>query len=131
MDSNIRLCEIYNDGLRNYGQKYKNYSSIKEGDIMYYYDKSIENSLFNPIFENPANVESQLYKDPMASIAYPEYIRNPIYKSNLLKTKNRDYRYNLSAIDDQNEFREDIIHLQMRPQDRTKYSARWTGDRIY
>ena len=132
-DHHIKLCDIYSDpNMVNFGkQHYYNYEDIKAGDILYYNDKSIEDSLFHPVFENPAIIESKLYKDPMSGIAYPEYVRTPILNDNLLKTKNRKYRYGSSYINDTNEFREDIIHLQMRPQDRTRYMPRWAGELEY
>ena len=132
LDDSIKLADIYTDpNLKNYGKSiYKNYSDIKNGQIMYYIDKSIEDSLFQPNFENPANVRGNIYKDPMGS-TYPEYKRYPLIDNNFLHTKNRKYRYGLSSIDDSNEFREDIIHLQMRPQDRRRYEPRWTGNTSY
>jgi len=130
---NVKLRDIYIDpNMANFGkQHYSNYEDIKAGDILYYNDKSIEDALFYPIFENPAIIEGKLYKDPMSGIAYPEYDRIPIYNNNVLKTKNRKYRYGLSYINDTNEFREDIIHLQNRPQDSKRYMPRWSGKREY
>ena len=131
-DHHIKLQDIYTDPtMINYGRQYSNYSDIKAGDILYYTDKSIEDDLFYPLFENPANVEGVLYKDQMAGIAYPEYNRCHVYNPHLLKTKNRKFRYGLSSLNDTNEFREDLMHLQMRTQDRKRYVPRWTGDTTY
>jgi len=132
IDHQIKLSKVYTDpNMVNYGKQYSNYSDINVGQILYYNDKADEDILFSPLFENCANVEGVLYKDPMASIAYPEYYRTPLNINNVLKTKNRKYTYGLSSIDDTNEFREEIIHLQMRPQDRSRYMPRWTGNRTY
>ena len=116
----VRLKDIYVEPtLENYGKRYKNYSDIKAGQIMYYFDKSIEDTYFHPIFENDAVALGRNYVDPMNSYK-PSYERIPIRKNQPL------YPGGLSSIADIDEHREDIISLQMRPQNRTKYSARWT-----
>ena len=131
-DEDIKMKDIYTDPRLNYfGQRYNNYSDINAGQILYYVDRNIEDSLFQPLFENPAEVDGKLYKDPMAGIAYPEYNRTPIFNTNVLKTRNRTYTHGLSSIDDINEFREDIIHKQMRVNDRQRYTTRYTGNIIY
>jgi hypothetical protein len=131
IDESIKLSEVYTDPrLKYYGQKYNNYSDINAGQITYYVDKSIEDTLFQPLFENPSNVTGKIYKDPMSSV-YPEYHRTPIKNNNVLKTKNRIYTNGLSWLDDSNETREDIMHLQMRQHDRSRYEPRWTGDVFY
>ena len=132
LDDGIKLANVYTDpNLKNYGKSiYKNYSDINNGQFLYYIDKSIEDDLFKPNFENPASVKGEIYKDPMGS-TYPEYKRYPLVDNNYLHTKNRKYRYGLSSIDDTNEFREDIMHLQMRRQDRRRYEPRWTGNITY
>jgi hypothetical protein len=62
------------------------------------------------------------------SSTYPEYKRVPIANENVLNTKNRLYTDGLSSLSDTNEFREDIINLQMRPQNRINYAYRNTGN---
>jgi hypothetical protein len=86
--------------------------------------------LFQPLFENASQVTGTIYKDPMGA-TYPEYHRIPIVDNNVLKTKNRNYSYGLSSINDTNEFREDIIHKQMRVNDRQRYAPRYTGNITY
>lgn len=131
IDTSIKLAEIYtNPRMKEYGKRYNDYSDINVGQITYYIDRSIEDSLFQPLFENPANVEGKIYKDPMGA-TYPEYERIPIKNNSVLQTKNRTYTNGLSWIDDSNETREDILHLQMRPQDRRRYATRWTGNLSY
>jgi hypothetical protein len=124
-DHSIKLADIYtHPTMKNYGVRYKNYADIKAGQILYYNDKSIEDDLFQPNFANPARVTTTIYSDPMGG-TYPEYLRTPVRGNNVMSTQGRRYTYGLSSIDDQNEFREDIMHLQMRPQDRTRYTTRW------
>ena len=132
LDDNVKLADVYSEPtLSNYGKSiYKNYSGIKNGQFLYYIDKSIEDTVFQPNFENPSSVQGYIYKDPMGS-TYPEYKRYPLIDSNYMHTKNRKYRYGLSSIDDTNEFREDIMNLQMRPQNRKRYETRWTGNITY
>ena len=130
-DEDIKLKDVYTDPrMKYYGQKYNDYRDINAGQIMYYIDKSIEDTLYQPIFENPAEIEGHLYKDPMGG-TYPEYWRTPVKNNNVLKTKNRTYSQGLSSIDDTNEFREDIIHKQMRVNDRRRYEPRYTGNISY
>lgn len=125
IDHYVGMNNVYtNPSIPNFKSFYKNYDDIKAGQIMYYTNKSLEDNLFAPVFENPSKVTGVMYKDPMGG-TYPEYIRDPKIKDNVLNTVNRKYRYGLSSINDENEFREDIIHLQMRPQDRMRYSTRW------
>jgi hypothetical protein len=130
-DESIKLKDIYTDPKMNYyGKRYNEYQDINVGQILYYIDKSIEDDLFQPVFENPSEVQGTIYKDPMGA-TYPEYARTPIKNNNVLKTKNRTYTYGLSSIDDINEFREDIIHKQMRVNDRSRYSSRYSGNIVY
>jgi hypothetical protein len=132
IDECIKLADVYTDPrLKYYGKTfYKDYSDINAGQIMYYVDKSIEDALYHPLFENSAQVDGDIYQDVMGA-TYPEYYRIPTKCENLLNTKTRKYRYGLSSIDDTNETREDLIALQMRPQNRSKYSARYTGNISY
>lgn len=128
IDNSIKLCQVYTDPtLSNYGKKYNSYADVNTGDILYYIDKSREDTMYEPLFENPARVQGVMYQDPMGTV-YPEYKRVPVKNNNVMSTKNRRYSYGLSAIDDINEFREDIIHLQMRRADRKRYEPRYTGD---
>ena len=128
MDGSMKMKDIYNPELNNYGKPvYKNYKDINAGQIMYYIDRSIEDTLHKPLFNNPALIDGELYTDPMSS-TYPEYRRIPVSNENVLNTKNRLYSDGLSSLSDTNEFREDIINLQMRPQNRVNYAYRNTGN---
>ena len=131
IDESIKLKDIYTDPrMKYYGQKYNDYSDINAGQILYYIDNKLEDTLFQPLFENASQVSGTIYKDPMGA-TYPEYRRIPIIDNNVLKTKNRSYSYGLSSINDINEFREDIIHKQMRVNDRQRYTPRYTGNITY
>lgn len=129
INESIKLSEIYtNPDMKYYGQEYKTYSDINAGQILYYYDHSIEDALYEPIFENNARVEASVYKDPMSAMK-PEYNRIPIINTNVLNTKKNTPGV-LSWIRDSQESREDIMSKQMSLFNRTKYSSRWTGNLI-
>jgi hypothetical protein len=58
----------------------------------------------------------------------PQYERQPVYRNNVLDTKRDNYSHGLSWLDDSCEQREDLIARQMRKNNQTKYSSRWTGN---
>lgn len=125
-DQSMLLKDIYIDPhMREYGKKYSGYSDIKAGDIMYYIDKERQNALSSPNFTIPANVETSLYSNPMNGV-WPIYERQPIFDNNVLDTKNRTYFTGLSSLDDSTEFRESLMNLQMRKQNRKRYEPRWS-----
>jgi hypothetical protein len=131
LDEGVRLKDIYTDSrMKNFGIRYKNYEDIKVGQIAYYVDKSIEDALFQPNFEKPASVTGRIYKDPMGG-TYPEYVRIPLKYENNIKTKDKTYTDGLSFLEQTNENKEDIMNLQMRNMNKTRYEPRWTGERTY
>jgi hypothetical protein len=128
VNSAIKLADIYNENLRNYGKNYRTYTDIKSGQIVYYVDKEIQDAFFNPLFENNSTSVGTIYVDPMGSIK-PQYDRIPIYNNNLLDTDNNThYKGGLSWIQDSCESREDLIALQMRKHNQSRYEPRWTGN---
>lgn len=129
LTDSIKLADIYTDpSMKYYGKtEYSSYSDVNAGQILYYIDRSIEDAFYEPIFQNNAYVKGELYKDPMDSMK-PQYNRTPVYNDNFLNTKRDNYRGRLSWIEDSNEQREDIIALQQRKYNQTKYSSRWTGN---
>lgn len=120
----VKLADVYDDKLTNYGQKYKGYEDVNAGQISYYVDKSISEPFFQPIFARNARMFATLYQDPMGSMK-PQYDRQPLNRFNPIDTKNRVYYGGLSWIEDSCESREDIISRQMRKTNQQKYSARW------
>ena len=131
LNANITEKTVYTDPtLKEYGKKYKTYNDVKAGQILYYIDESIEDTLYNPIFINSANVDGIMYKDPMGSFK-PQYLRTPIKKTNLLETKNDTNHGQLTWIRDSQETREDLIALQMSKMNQQKYSSRWNGNLIF
>ncbi len=138
-NSEVPLSETYSKEYLNYGKNYKDYGNIHAGQIMYYYDKSIQQPFFEPVFTINSNVNSYLYKDPMDNYK-PYYTHettnkfNPMIDSdpkNLCRytsdtKKDTSLTTGLSFIYDTNYHREDIISKQMDLTNRTKYTSRWT-----
>jgi hypothetical protein len=128
----VKLDEIYTDpNMKYYGQTYNTYSDINAGQIMYYIDKSIQDVEFEPLFTNNADVKGVIFKDPMGSMK-PQYIRTPIIKTNLLDTKNNNYKdVGLSWMRDSHETREDLLSFKMGKYNEQRYEPRWTGNTFF
>ena len=128
IDGSIKLDTVYTDPtLKYYGKKYNSYSDVNAGDIVYYIDRSIEDAFYEPVYSNNAFDTGTIFVDPMGSIK-PQYNRKPVYNDNVLNTKKDNFRGGLSWIQDSNEQREDLIALQQRTHNQSKYSSRWTGN---
>ena len=92
------------------------------------FKKSIQDVEFEPLFTNNADVKGVIFKDPMGSMK-PQYIRTPIIKTNLLDTKNNNYKdVGLSWIRDSHESREDLLSFKMSKYNEQRYEPRWTGN---
>jgi len=124
IDGNVRLKNVYNKNLENYGQKYKGYSDINSGQVLYYIDKEIAEPFFNPLFSYRSTYSKNIYKDPMDNIK-PEYIRQVPYKNPTVQKCAITNPYCLSWINDSTQFREDLLTTQMAKRNQQKYSARW------
>jgi len=125
IDSSVRLNQVYDDNLTNYGKKYSTYSDINTGQILYYTDKSIEEPYFQPNFVSTSSIDSVIYKDPMGSIK-PHYYRKPLIESDNILTDKDKFTYSLSWLDDSIGFREDLMSKQMAKANQSRWSNRWT-----
>jgi hypothetical protein len=126
IDGNVRLRNIYNLPDR-YGIGFTPYEKIEDGQIVYYIDKSTEDAFFKPVFSEPAQESSVLFRDPMGAMK-PEYNRNAIINTaNPTVTTAKNYPYCLSFIQDSQSQREDIMALQQRKNNQQKWSARWAN----
>jgi hypothetical protein len=126
IDGNVRLRNIYNLPDR-YGIGFTPYEKIEDGQIVYYIDKSTEDDFFKPVFSEPAQESSVLFRDPMGAMK-PEYNRNAIINTaNPTVTTAKNYPYCLSFIQDSQSQREDIMALQQRKNNQQKWSARWAN----
>jgi hypothetical protein len=127
IDGDVRLKDVYDKRYKNYGSGSMPYKDIKDGQIMYYIDKSIEDAFYKPVYSEPAKESSVLFKDPMGAMK-PEYNRTPLINTtNPTTTTPKSYPYCLSFIQDSQSFREDIMALQQRKHNQEKYSARWAN----
>ena len=128
LDASIELKNIYTDkNLLNYKpQRYKTYSDIKTGQISYYIDKEIQDPFFKPVFADPSQTTSLLFKDPMGSIK-PEYIKKYQQQCSLVgrEDSNQNFPYQLSSIRDSSNHRQDLMASQQSVNNRQKYSARY------
>jgi hypothetical protein len=130
IDGNVRLKDVYDDRYDDYGIGFQSYDKIKDGQIVYYIDKSIEDAFYKPVYSEPAEEVSVLYRDPMGSMK-PEYNRNALVNTaNPTVTTAKKYPYCLSYLQDTQSFREDIIALQQRKNNQEKWSARWSNSDI-
>ncbi len=122
----VKLKNVYDENLRNYGKNYTDYSSINGGQILYYNDKSIQNAYFEPNFVDPIQVSGFVYRDPMSTFK-PQYIRTPATQqpNPVNNTKCSQYKYNLSSITDTVEHRQDLMSKQMSKMNQSRYIPRW------
>ena len=121
----VKLENVYTDeSLKNYGKKYNTYSDINTGSITYYTDDSIEGAFFKPVYTTSAIDLKSLYRDPMGGMKM-QYDRFPLKENNCGISKNTNYEYTLSSLDDSMEFREDLMSRQMRKHNQTRWEPAW------
>ncbi|MDB4413472.1 hypothetical protein N9189_02995 [Pirellulaceae bacterium] len=122
---NIALKDMYCDDLKGYGRGYRTYSDVNAGQIQYYIDHSIEDALYKPVYDIPAQVTGVLYQDPMSNMK-PQYNRKWRDEDGISKMPEPGNIYGcLSFIDDTSHHREDIIARQQLKNNQQKWSARW------
>ena len=127
MDGNVRLNTIYDEKYTNYGKAFNSYENINDGQVVYYVDKSIQDAFYKPVYSEPAEESTVLYKDPMGAMK-PEHNRRALVNTqNPTVTTTRHYPYSLSFLQDTQSYREDLIALQQRKHNQEKWSARWAG----
>lgn len=127
IDGDVRLKNIYNEEYDSYGNLggFQPYANIKDGQIMYYLDRSIADAFYHPVFSEPAEQTLNLYKDPMGAMK-PEANRKALINTeNPAVTQPTFYPYCLSSIQDSQSFREDLMALQQRKHNQEKWSVRW------
>jgi hypothetical protein len=120
---NVCTDQIYTPYFRNYGKNYRNYSDINSGQIQYYVDSSLSESLFNPVFTNPAIVEHKVFMDPMGATK-PQYDRHSLVQYDWDQC---DKQACDSFTHDSIEFREDLMSRQMRKMNQQDWSLRWSS----
>ncbi|MBL4898451.1 MAG: hypothetical protein JKX76_02260 [Colwellia sp.] len=110
--------QIYSDELTDYGKNYNTYSDITAGQIQYYYSKDIAAAYSTPNFSLPANVEKQIFIDPMDQI-------NPRYNRQVLLPNAKNIGCNQEARDTVLH-REDLMSKQMARRNETDWQARYS-----
>lgn len=126
MDGDVLLKNVYNKNLDNYGSGFMPYKTIRDGQIEYYYDKSIEDPYFKPLYGQKAEISKVMYKDPMGSMK-PEYNREWLSNTeNPTVTTTKQYPYCLSYIQDTQSHREDMLAHQMRRRNQERWMPRWS-----
>ena len=127
MSGDVRLRDVYDAKYNNYGQGYTPYDQIKDGDITYYIDNTIQDAFYSPVWAEPAVNEAVLYQDPMGAMK-PEYNRKALVNTeNPTVTTPVTYPYGLSFIQDTQTHREDLMAYQQRKNNQSKWSARWSA----
>lgn len=101
-----------NVNLDGYGRNYKDYSSIKEGQIRYYIDKDFVEPFYSPVYGLKSKSVGVMYKDPMDNV-------RPMFNKEYNNTHNIED--GLSFINDTTKFRDDIISRQQRVHNSQKY----------
>lgn len=124
ISGSVKLKDVYNDDLRDYGRGYGSYSDINAGQIAYYSDKSRENPYYPPLFAHPVKVDRNLYRDPMGAIK-PEYPRIVQDKNKATHPMFNKDLYGLTFIRDTNVHREDILTGQMAQRNQQRWEPRW------
>jgi hypothetical protein len=106
--------DIYNMKTNHIGF-YKDYESIRGGDIVYYNDLDNDEPNGGPQFFIPAYTIPTMLVDPMGAHK-PYYLRVPIFDKN-----NSMYEYSFDQ--DQCEWREDLIALQSQKSNTSSFGA--------
>jgi hypothetical protein len=124
MNGKVKLKDIYDKKYDAYGTGFTPYNKIKDGDISYYVDKSVQGAFYEPVFSEPSTETLVMYQDPMGSLK-PEANRKQINNFNPTVTTVKEYPYCLSFIQDTQSFREDIMGYQQRKNNQSKWTVRW------
>jgi hypothetical protein len=107
---------------KNSASFYKTYYDINAGQVRYYVDSEIKNTVFKPLFTNPATTVVYNYRTPMGTIK-PQYIRVPLMTTNPASNPNGIPRTTLSFLEDTTATREDLMMTQMNKENSRKWSS--------
>jgi hypothetical protein len=119
LQGSIPLNFIYNKQYERYGKDYQNYRDINAGQYKYYYDKSISDPYYQPVYTIRSDVVARVFKDPMDST-----------KTYFDKIPTQETLHNLNpyqTIRDSLSFREDIMSKQTAKMNRNNWSNRWVS----
>ena len=108
----VKLANVYDENLRNYGKISGGYNTISDGDIVYYSGVERQEAPFRPIFMNNSQVDTFIYRDPMDSCS-PVYTTgqdkwvSPVV--NNVATSKPSEGYGLTEITDINFIRREAV----------------------
>jgi len=117
VSGSVRPNDVSSFDNRNYLSEYKSYSDIKNGQITYYTDSSIDQPFNSPVYTISSMVDKVIRKDPMDSVK-PEYIKTPISTTLHHISRDQNTRDALSH-------REDLMSRQQNLYNRTSWTNRW------
>ena len=110
----VKLKNIYDDKLYQYGKNYNNYTDIHAGQIQYYINKELAPVLFEPNFTIKSHINGQIFVDPMGSVKF-QSTRKP-------QLIDGSYISEYQNIRDEMEYRENLMHSQMAIPNQSNYS---------
>jgi hypothetical protein len=112
----VDMDDVYKIDNSGYGGIYQSYSSMNNGNISYYVDKSVSQPFFDPVYTLTSTVDKRILLDPMTN-PKPDYSKN--VNSTLKAVVNDQYAR------DQLSFREELISRQQNLYNRTSWTNRW------
>ena len=129
LESTPKLDTLSTDNsLNRYGQGYKSYADVNAGQILYYIDRQTEDAFYEPLYSTKAKAVGTLYQDPMGAIK-PQWERFPNEKYDPILGNKYDINgyVGSSFMKDSQFHREDLLALQMRKHNETRYEPRYTN----
>jgi hypothetical protein len=104
------------------GGRYASYQDINSGQIRYFVNREYEDTYFNPLFVTKATAVGTKFVDPMGSNK-PEFNRVPLTSNNPITNPAGEPRGVLSWISDSTAHREDLLALQMRKGNQSRWQS--------
>lgn len=115
----IPLNFIYNKQYQGYGKDYRGYRDINSGQYQYYYDRSISDPYYQPVYTIRSDITARVFKDPMDSTkTYYDKVPTQNTLNNL-----SPYQTTRDALS----FREDLMSKQTGLMNRNSWVNRWVS----
>jgi hypothetical protein len=103
-----------------YDDKYRDYASVKGGQIQYYISKDIAQPFFSPVYSMPSQTKGYMYTDPMGT-------KRPQFEKTFDNTRMKHTNM-LSFVEDTTKFRDDIISLQQQKNNESRYDLMYVNN---
>lgn len=110
----IHMDDVSRIDNRAYKSFYNNYGEMNNANTSYYYDESISQPFYNPVYTLSSTVDKTILETPMGS-RWPQYFKNPVLSTNNNVSQDQATRDALS-------FRDDIISKQQSLYNRTSWT---------